>query len=171
MKRLLKILLIILAAFVVLIIVGLVRLHFATLHIVFDGSSMEPTIHNNQSLLVESYKSNELPKRGDVVEYASTNKMVKQYSKSVLLLHRIIALPGERITVNNDKVLVYNAQQPNGFNPDTAYLSSNVVTSGNVDLTLSQNMYFIMGDNRPNALDSRAIGPVGLKDIIGKVKP
>lgn len=171
MKKLIKIIGIILAAFMLLFIIGLVRLHFATQHVVLDGPSMEPTIHNGQSVLLKPYKANELPRRGDIVEYSSSNKLVKQYSKSGTLLHRIIALPGERITINNNNVLVYNSLHPNGFNPDATYLPSNVVTSGSIDLTLNQNTYFIMGDNRPNALDSRAIGPVALNDIIGKVQP
>lgn len=137
-------------------------------HVVLDGPSMEPTIHNGQSLTVTKFASGVSPKRGNIVEYSSSNKLVKKYSTSGKLIHRIIALPGERITISNNKVLVFNQQNPNGFNPDT-YLAPNIVTAGNVDTTLAPDTFFVMGDNRPNALDSRAIGPTTLSDIIGKV--
>lgn len=136
--------------------------------VTFNGTSMEPTIHTGQVVKVHAYTKGQTPQRGDVVEYSSSKKIVLQFAKSGKLIHRIIALPGERITINNDKVLVYNAQNPHGFNPDT-YIASNVVTLGSVDLTLSSGMYFVMGDNRPDALDSRAIGPIPVSDIIGKV--
>jgi len=131
---------------------------------------MEPTIQAGQVVRVHPYAKGQLPQRGDIVEYSSSNKLVKQYAKSGKLIHRIIALPGERITISNNKVLVYNTQYPNGFNPDT-FLSPKVVTAGNIDVTLGPNMYYILGDNRSNSLDSRYIGPIPLKDIIGKVTP
>lgn len=135
-----------------------------------DGTSMEPTIQPGQVVRVHPYTKDQLPQRGDIVEYSSSEKIVLQYAKSGKLIHRIIALPGERITISNNKVLVYNTQYPNGFNPDT-FLSPNAVTAGNIDVTLSPNMYYVLGDNRPDSLDSRYTGPIPLKDIIGKVTP
>lgn len=169
-KKFLKVFVIVTAILVALIILVIVRLQFATVELVLDGGAMEPTIHKGQTVTTEYYKSDELPQRGDIVEYSSTNKLVSKYSKSGRLAHRIIALLGERITVKNKQVLVYNQQQPNGFNPDGPYIASNVITPGDVDVTLEKNVYFVMGDNRPDALDSRAIGPVALSDIIAKIK-
>jgi signal peptidase I len=136
--------------------------------VVLDGPSMEPTIHAGQEVRVHKYAANQTPQRGDIVEYSSSKAIVKQYDKSGKLVHRVIALPGERITISSNKVLVFNTQHTNGFNPDT-YLAPNVVTSGTIDLILGPATYFVMGDNRPNALDSRTIGPIPLSDIIGKV--
>jgi len=137
--------------------------------VTLDSVSMEPTIKNGQKVRVHKYKAAQTPQRGDVVEYASgTDPLVQKYSKSGKLIHRVIALPGERITIKNGAVQVYNNQHPNGFNPDT-YLASNVVTEGDIDDTLAAGMYFLMGDNRHYALDSRAIGPIPLSEIIGQV--
>lgn len=169
MKKLFKIIAILVATLVLLVIVGLIRLNSDAQHVIIDGPAMEPTIHSNQRLTLTQYKVGELPKRGDIVEYTSSNMLVRKYSKSGKLLHRIIALPGERVTIDNNKVLVYNTQNPDGFNPDAAYLSGDVVTAGAIDLKLGQNRYFVMGDNRPNALDSRAFGPIAADDIIGKI--
>lgn len=170
MKRSIKVISIVSAALIILVIIGIVRLILSTPHFVMDGPSMEPAIHTGQSLVLKPYKANDLHKRGDIVVYKSTNKLVQQYSKSGRLIHRIIALPGERITISDNKVLVYNALHPDGFNPDTDYISTGIATVGTIDQTLGQNMYFVMGDNRPNALDSRAIGPIPFKDILGTVQ-
>jgi signal peptidase I len=137
-------------------------------HVILDGPAMEPTIHSGQNLMVNKYKDASEIKRGDIVEYKSSNPLVSKSSKSGKLIHRVIALPGERITIKNETVLVFNAQHPNGFNPDT-YSAPNVTTQGDIDKTLSKDSYFVMGDNRPKALDSRTIGPIPFKDIIGKI--
>lgn len=133
-----------------------------------DGPGMEPTIHSGQEVRLHPYAKGQTPRRGDIVEHTITSKLAKQYSSSGQFIHRIIALPGERIAINNNQVLVYNAQQPQGFNPDT-YLAPNVVTAGTVDMTLSPGMYFVMGDNRAYSFDSRATGPIPLSDITGKI--
>jgi signal peptidase I len=159
------------ALLIVVVGFGAVSLHnYRQTFVKMDGTSMVPTIQPGQVVRVHPYPKGQLPQRGDLVEYSSPEKIVLQYAQSGKLIHRIIALPGERITISNNKVLVYNKQHPNGFNPDT-FLSSNVVTAGNINVTLEPNMYYVLGDNRPDSLDSRYTGPVPLKDIIGKVTP
>jgi signal peptidase I len=115
-----------------------------------------------------TYDSPAQIKRGDIVEYKSTNGLVKKSTASSRLVHRIVALPGERIVIKEGVVTVYNQQHPEGFNPDTIYLKQPVTTVGNVDVTLSAKQYFVLGDNRPDALDSRATGPISYADIIAK---
>jgi signal peptidase I len=133
-----------------------------------DGPAMEPAIHAGQEVRVHSYPKNQTPQREDIVEYTSSNKLVKQHTSSGKLIQRVVALPNERITISNGEVTVYSNQRPEGFNPDT-YLAPGVVTSGNVDITLGPSMYFVMGDNRPDSLDSRIIGPIPIHGIIGKI--
>ena len=169
MKRILLIIALLLLVLSSLII-GFIKVagDYRSSHVVSDGTSMEPTIHNGQQLSVAVYENANQIKRGDIVEYHSVHPLAQQYTSKGKLVHRVIALPGDRITVSKGKVVVYNTEHPEGFNPDT-YLSPTIITNGTVDITMPSGQYFVMGDNRPNALDSRAIGTIAFSDIIGKV--
>jgi signal peptidase I len=168
MKRIAKITGIIL--FLIFLSISIDR--FITYHrtlVTLRGNSMTPTIAQGQEVKVYPYPSDQGPHRGDVIEYSSTNKLVQQFAPSGHLIDRVIGLPGDTISIHNDTVVVTNAQHPKGFNPDTGYVAPTVITSGNVTITLASNQYFVMGDNRLHALDSRAIGPISRQDILGKV--
>ena len=170
---------VLIAILIVVILVSLVSLGtFLYLYkigapVTMDGLGMAPTINSGKVVHVVKYPKGQTPQRGDIVEYKSSNALVKQSVPSGKLIHRVVALPGERVTVNSDKVLVYNAQHPSGFDPASLLASGTITTSVsgfNIDTTLGPHTYFLMGDNQPHALDSRIIGPIPLSDIIGKVK-
>lgn len=124
------------------------------------GQSMHPTFPDGEYLLTEKvsyYRGG--PQRGDVVVFKppiSEDEFIK----------RIIALPGETISVQNGKVFVngkelnedYIKVQTNG----SAFLSEGEV------YTIPEGKYFTMGDNRQHSSDSRAWGPIEKKDITGK---
>jgi signal peptidase I len=131
------------------------------------GSSMKPTYHNGDYLLIDeiSYRF-ESPQRGDVI--------VLKYppDPSLNYIKRIVGLPGDRVVVKDGKVTIFNAKNPNGFTLTETYIASeHVATLGDVDDTLGKNEYFVLGDNRfPEASsDSRDWGNLPRKDIIGKV--
>ena len=67
--------------------------------------------------------------------------------------------------------MVYNKQHPNGFSPDKTLPYGKVIkdTTNNVDITVPEGRIFVMGDNRPDSLDSRSFGPVDLNDVVGKL--
>lgn len=136
------------------------RLFVAEPYIV-AGSSMSPTFETGHYLIVDkiSYKFN-TPERYDVI----VMKYPKDTSKD--FIKRIVGLPGEKVIINNGKVTIVNAENPNGFEVDEKY----VVYSKNesMETTLDQNEYFVMGDNRSGSFDSRYWGPLPLEDIIGK---
>ena len=128
------------------------------------GNSMEPNYHNQEYLIVNeiSYRFN-TPARGDVIVLRPPHHTKDFYIK------RIIGLPGERITIKNCKVKIYNANNPGGvILNESQYLTDTTKTCADVDTTLKGMEYFVMGDNRTSSLDSRSFGPIQKKDIIGK---
>ena len=127
------------------------------------GASMEPTFHDNEYLIIDelSYRLHQ-PQRGDVV-------VLRNPTLGEFLIKRLIGLPGDRLVVNDGHISVYNSDHPDGVQIDeSSYLSNAVTTFGNLDITLTSEQYFVMGDNRSASLDSRSFGPIVRKDIIGR---
>lgn len=128
------------------------------------GASMEPTFHDNEYLIIDeiSYRFRQ-PQRGDVVVLKNPRGQSDFYIK------RVIGLPGENVIVRNGEVQVVSAAYPNGVVLDEhAYLDSGARTTGDLNLTLQPDEYFILGDNRRASLDSRSFGPIKKKEIVGR---
>lgn len=144
-----------------------------------DGRSMDTTLHDHDRLIV--YKlprtiakitgHEYLPKRTEIVIFNRLDSLQFGSTKPRQLIKRVIALPGERVVVKDGKLTVYNKEKPEGFSPDEVYPYGKVIvtTPGEVDLTVPADTVFVCGDNRPESLDSRAFGPVPLKDIVGRL--
>ncbi len=150
-----------------------------------QGASMEPNFEDKEYLIVNEfgYKTTNIGfvfgkekrifftvkpfkelKRGDVIVF--------RYPKnpSVYYIKRVIGLPGEKIEIRDNKIKIYNTQNPEGFVLDeSGYLSSNVETAGDQVVQLSEAEYFVLGDNRNYSSDSRSWGPVPERDVVGKV--
>lgn len=122
------------------------------------GASMEPNFHNYEYLIIDelSYRLHS-PVRGDVVVLRNPEGGGRYFIK------RVIALPGETVEVKDRKVWI-NGEQLD----ESAYLAEDVETWGNVKVTLDNEMYFVLGDNRNESLDSRVFGPVHKSEFIGK---
>ncbi|MFA6547791.1 MAG: signal peptidase I [Candidatus Magasanikbacteria bacterium] len=127
------------------------------------GASMEPNFFDHEYLIIDelSYRLGD-PKRGDVVVFRYPNDP-KEY-----FLKRIIGLPGERVKVSEGEIVVYNDAHPEGFVIKESYIPSDVTTEGEKIMSLSNNQYYVMGDNRPNSFDSRRFGPVDENLIVGR---
>lgn len=144
-----------------------------------DGPSMESTLQNNDRLIV--YKLPKtlsrithqpyVPHRGDIIIFTEKGLDSANPGQSKQLIKRVIGLPGDRIVINNNEVMIYNKQHPNGFDPDKVMSYGKVipVTTGNIDLTIPKDQVFVMGDNRVNSLDSRVFGTVPVQNIVGKL--
>lgn len=135
---------------IIVVVVLLVRSFIVTPGLV-NGSSMEPTLHNNELVLINKIGLNKGIDRYDIV--------VVKYENSTII-KRVIGLPYETAEYIND----------------TLYIDGEIVNT-KVDfeytkdfkLTAGKNEYIVLGDNRNISKDSRIIGPVKERDIIGKV--
>lgn len=119
------------------------------------GSSMEPSLHSSQYLIVTkfSYWLGD-PQRGDVVVFLPPNGASEDYIK------RIIGLPGELVEAHDGAVWV------DGYRLDEPYLASGVNYVGAWQLGAGE--YFALGDNRSNSSDSHTWGPLPRKNIVGR---
>jgi signal peptidase I len=83
-------------------------------------------------------------------------------------LKRVIGLPGETVKISGGKVIVYNAENPEGLQLNESYLPSGVTIQGEKTVTVTDNQYFVLGDNRDNSFDSRRFGSIDESLIVGR---
>lgn len=153
-----------------------------------QGASMEPNFKDGQYLIIGEfgYKKTdvnvldqhlfsaepfkELHRQEVVVFHPPTAAKSEQF-----FIKRVIGLPGETVEIKNSKVIIRNDIHPEGFVVDEgSYLDDSVPTfssngTENFSVTLREDEYFLMGDNRLYSYDSRMFGPVRKDRIIGRV--
>lgn len=151
-------------AAIAVVTVLLVR-NFLVQPFLVNGASMEPNFSNNDYLLVDelTYSIRE-PGRGEVAVFRYPG------DESTFYIKRIIGLPDERLELKNGVLTIYNHDNPNGLKLNEQYLPHGLFTRGDVNLTLKDNEYFALGDNRSYSFDSRSWGTLPRKNLIGLVR-
>jgi signal peptidase I len=151
----------------IVVIVKLVQI-FLVQPFIVDGGSMLPTFHNKEFLLVDklSYRLHEAH-RGDIAIFRLYEGGTNPYSGKHLI-KRVIGLPGERVAVRNGVTTIYNKEHPEGFTLDESYVTYKDLEK-DVDVTLDDHHYFMMGDNRAQSYDSRDWGPLDAANLRGQV--
>ena len=126
-----------------------------------DGRSMMNTLHDGDNLIVEklSYRFSD-PKRFDIIVFPPTGK--KEY-----YIKRIIGLPGETVQIDENGNIYINGELL-----EENYGAETIQNPGRAakQITLGDDEYFVMGDNRNNSKDSRSeeVGNVKRSQIIGR---
>ena len=130
------------------------------------GASMEPNFHDHEYLIIDeiTYRFSDA-KRGDIIVFRYPNNPREYFIK------RLIGLPGEQVQIKNGQVNIYNDEFSSGFILEEPYLEEGVKTYGLSEskVTLGDNEYFVLGDNRNSSKDSRSFGPVNETFLTGKV--
>jgi len=120
-----------------------------------DGSSMEPTLHHGEFLIVNklAYKLGS-PRVGDVVVFYSPGNPAEEFIK------RVVGLPGDQVEISSGEVLV------NGQVLDEPYIAAPPLYHGT--WTVPDSSLFVLGDNRNNSDDSHRWGAVAIDQVVGK---
>lgn len=135
------------------VVLGLILRHFVRIGLT-TGSSMEPTISDRQPILVHRFF---IPKINDLVVFKNRSHGPKR------LLKRIVALEGDMVKFRFSRLYV------NGQLVKEPYLKELMRYRITDDLVVPKNHVYVLGDNRNNSMDSRQLGPIPKKDVIGVV--
>ncbi len=127
-----------------------------------QGASMEPTLSDGDNLIVDkiSYRFED-PQRFDIIVFPF------RYKEKTYYIKRIIGLPGETIYIDENGSIFIDGEVL-----QESYGKEVIVDSGRAfePVTLGDDEYFVMGDNRNNSSDSRdpVVGNIHRDELIGK---
>lgn len=145
-------------AFAVAIVLAAFIITFIAQTFVVEGSSMEPSLHNRERLIVNKlvYRFRK-PNRGDVVVFRYPANPKRRFIK------RVIGIPGDEVEVRDGFVILNGMTLTEDYTMDLTYgyFGPKQVPDGH---------YFVLGDNRNNSDDSRYpdVGFVPMANIVGK---
>lgn len=149
------------ADIILIIVFAYTLVNFTCSQVTVSGSSMKPTIEGNDTIFVNkmAYAFTK-PKRYSVIAFQlGGSELSKVYVK------RVIGLPGETVQIVDGKVYINDKELTDDV------IESNILTPGIAanKITLGENEYFVLGDNRNNSDDSRFsnVGIVKKENIIG----
>ena len=138
--------------FILAIICILVVRGFVFTPINVNGTSMNPTLRDGDIMILNKIGlKTEGIKRFDIVVVREDKKYI---------IKRVMALPGESIYYKDGELYINEKKLEDKYNNDN--------TEDFDVVNLGADEYFVMGDNRSVSKDSRLIGPINKKDILGK---
>jgi signal peptidase I len=133
-----------------------------------NGRSMENTLIDGDIILIDKFSLLfRKPHRGDIISVIRKDCEDK-------LVKRVIGLPGEQVIIENGEVFIVS-QDGTKTKLNEPYLEKNRKTFPPTGMSynypiISENRYFIMGDNRLESYDSRSYGSIHRSEIIGVIR-
>ena len=180
---------------VVAIILALVVRHYVFTPTVVRQVSMKPTMQQGDRLILDRWSITRKKdiKRGEIITFEAPSNIeitedvntdnpiavyegqpttifskfiyyVLEYNKTSYI-KRVIGLAGDKIKIESGKVYVNDEQL------EESYLQNNVYTEGGVyyNITVPEGYIYVMGDNRPQSVDSRIFGCIPIDKVESKV--
>ncbi len=130
-----------------------------------DGSSMENTLHDGDRLWADklTYRFSD-PQRFDIIIFPP------QYDPDSKYIKRIIGLPGETVSIDEEGHIYIDGEILEEDYGKEVIRAENRGSLASGEITLGEDEYFVLGDNRNESLDSRyeIVGTVKRSDIFGK---
>ncbi|MBP3420738.1 MAG: signal peptidase I [Lachnospiraceae bacterium] len=126
------------------------------------GSSMEPTLSDGDNLIVDkiTYRMRE-PKRFDIIVFPY------QYTEGTYYIKRIIGLPGETVQIDEAGRIYIDGEVLSEHYGKEVMTDPGLAGKG---ITLAEDEYFVLGDNRNDSADSRfvSVGNIKKSQIVGR---
>ena len=140
--------------YVAIIIIVLLIKQFLFTTVIVHGASMENTLHDRDIMFLDKIgtKLFGINRFDIVVVDTDNNKIIK----------RVIGLPGETVEYRDNKLYINGKELEDNH--------SSKYTSDFGPITLDNNSYYVLGDNRTNSVDSRMIGSISKSEIIGHAR-
>jgi signal peptidase I len=166
---------------VALIVIIYTLVNLSTARAIVEGPSMQPNFYTGQLVIINrfAYYFNP-PQRGDVVVLNNPTEACKDVVKTRGLIElpflsqntsngqcedlikRVVGLPGETIEIKNGRVYA------NGTELEEPYITTFCTVGCDGTWTLTEDQYFVLGDNRRNSYDSHSFGPIDRRLIVGQ---
>ena len=147
----------------VAIVVGITFLiiHFVGQRTYVSGSSMENTLSDGDNLIVDklTYRFSD-PKRFDIIVFPY------KYEENTYFIKRIIGLPGETVQIVDGIIYIDGEALQESYGREVMKNSGLAADP----VTLGEDEYFVLGDNRNDSTDSRdpSVGKIPRDRIIGR---
>lgn len=144
------------------LLLSFLLIHFVAQRTDVNGTSMVPTLEDGDQLIADkvTYRFHD-PERFDIIIFPY------QYAEKTYFIKRIIGLPGEKVRIDDQGKIYIN-----GKVLEEHYGLEQMVNPGLAaeEITLGDDEYFVLGDNRNVSEDSRYpdVGNIKRKDIIGR---
>lgn len=150
-----------------IVFASLAFFNFCCEKVVVVGASMQQTLEEGQ-LGLYLHKNMLLSglKRDDIIVFSKNINFQKKY-----IVKRIVGLPGEHLKIDTDGAIYINGSKIKQFYLEPYQYARTYRTKyeENMEVTLKDNEYYVLGDNRGNSQDSRAEGPIKEDQIVGKM--
>ena len=125
------------------------------------GASMEPNFHDGEYILTNKFIYRfEEPKRGDVIVFKSPQ------NQDIDFIKRIIGLPGDQIRLENNSFFINGKKLTEPYIAPELFTYNGSYLQEGIEITIPEDHYIVIGDNRPRSSDSREWGTIPKSAII-----